>query len=100
MLPRNRRGGWRIGCELSTLIEMTPLEKFWPETFHYAKKHSPYYRELFRHFKKLPRLEELQTTDKKTLSERNPDFLSVPRERIAEIVTTSGTTGKPLLWMM
>jgi phenylacetate-CoA ligase len=38
--------------------------------------------------------------DKKTLSERNLDFLCVPRERIVEIVTTSGTTGEPLLWML
>ncbi len=31
------------------------------------------------------------------MSKRNLDFLCVPRERIAEIVTTSGTTGKPLV---
>ena len=80
---------------------MTPaLEKFWPETFRYAKKHSPFYRKLFRGVKGVPALEELPTVDKKVLSERNVDFLCVPRERIAEIVTTSGTTGKPLLWML
>ncbi len=72
----------------------------WPETFRYAKKHSPFYRELFRGLKGVPRLEDLPTADKTILSKRNLDFLCVPRPRIAEIVTTSGTTGKPLLWML
>ncbi|MGZ4961244.1 MAG: phenylacetate--CoA ligase family protein [Limisphaerales bacterium] len=80
---------------------MTPVfEKNWPETFRYAKSHSPFYRELFRGVKGVPRLETLPTVDKQVLSKRNLDFLCVPRERIAEIVTTSGTTGKPLLWML
>ena len=80
---------------------MTPaFEKFWPETFRYAKKHSPFYRERFRGLKGVPCLEELPTVDKTVLSERNLDFLCVPRQRIAEIITTSGTTGKPLLWML
>jgi phenylacetate-CoA ligase len=80
---------------------MTPaLKKFWPETFRYAKKHSPFYRQLFHRFKNVPPLEELPTVDKSVLSKRNLDFLCVPRERIVEIVTTSGTTGKPLLWML
>jgi phenylacetate-CoA ligase len=48
----------------------------------------------------VPTLESLPTLDKQILSERNLDFLCVPRERIIEIVTTSGTTGKPLLWML
>jgi phenylacetate-CoA ligase len=40
------------------------------------------------------------TVDKHVLSERNLDFLCVPRERVVEIVTTSGSTGEPLLWML
>ncbi|HEY4983578.1 MAG TPA: AMP-binding protein [Verrucomicrobiae bacterium] len=80
---------------------MTPaFEKYWPETFRHAKTHSPFYRELFRGVNGVPRLENLPTVDKQILSERNLEFLCVPRERIAEIVTTSGTTGKPLLWML
>ncbi len=78
----------------------TSLEAFWPETFRYAKKHSPFYREWFRGLKGVPALRDLPTVDKKILSERNLDFLSVPRARIAEIVTTSGTTGRPLFWML
>jgi phenylacetate-CoA ligase len=76
------------------------LANHWPETFRYAKKKSPFYREQFRGIKGVPRLEELPTVDKTVLSKRNLDFLCVPRQRIAEIVSTSGTTGKPLLWML
>ncbi|MGH7976034.1 MAG: phenylacetate--CoA ligase family protein [Limisphaerales bacterium] len=80
---------------------MTPaLEKFWPETFRYAKKNSPFYRRLFRNVKGVPPLNGLPTVDKIVLSKRNLDFLCVPRDRVVEIVTTSGTTGKPLLWML
>ncbi len=80
---------------------MTPaLAKHWPETFRYAKTHSPFYRAQFRGLKSIPHLEDLPTVDKAVLSIRNADFLCVPRQRIAEIVTTSGTTGKPLLWML
>src|SRR5215475_8760009 len=76
------------------------FEGLWSQTFRYAAEHSPFYREKFHGMKDLPELESLPTVDKQLLSERNLDFLCVPRERIIEIVTTSGTTGKPLLWML
>jgi phenylacetate-CoA ligase len=76
---------------------MTPnLEK----TLRYAAEHSPFYRELFRELKGIPRFEDVPTVDKAVLSQRNLDFLCVPRERVVEIVTTSGTTGQSLLWML
>lgn len=74
--------------------------QLWAETFRYAAEHSPFYRELFRGAKDVPRLESVPTVDKRVVSERNLDFLCVPRERVVEIVTTSGTTGQPLLWML
>jgi phenylacetate-CoA ligase len=76
------------------------FEDLWSQTFRYAAEHSPFYREKFRGIKNVPALESLPTVDKQVLSERNLDFLCVPRERIIEMVTTSGTTGKPLLWML
>ncbi|MBI3880954.1 MAG: AMP-binding protein [Verrucomicrobia bacterium] len=76
------------------------LEQLWAATFRHAKEHSPFYRELFRGMNPVPRLEDVPTVDKRVLSERNLDFLCVPRERIVEIVTTSGTTGQPLVWML
>ncbi len=76
------------------------VEELWAETFRYAAEHSPFYRELFRGAKGVPALDSVPTVDKRVVSERNLDFLCVPRERIVEIVTTSGTTGQPLLRML
>ena len=75
-------------------------EQLWDETFRYAKEHSPFYHERFRGVDAAPPLGEVRTVDKDILSARNLDFLCVPRERVVEIVTTSGTTGQPLLWML
>jgi phenylacetate-CoA ligase len=78
----------------------TGFQQAWEATYRHAALHSPYYRELFRGATGVPRLEEVPTVDKTVLSERNLDFLCVPRERVVEIVTTSGTTGRPLFWML
>lgn len=76
------------------------FEQLWVETLHHAKMHAPFYREALRGVSVPAPLTHAPVLDKKTLSERNLDFLCVPRERIVEIVTTSGTTGEPLLWML
>ena len=76
------------------------FQRLWRAAFARAKQHSPYYRQLFRRMKAVPPLDEVPTVDKAVLSARNLDFLCVPRERLVEIVTTSGTTGQPLLWML
>jgi phenylacetate-CoA ligase len=76
------------------------FDQLWAETFRHAKMNSSYFRESLRGLGGTPALSQLPLLDKKTLAERNLDFLCVPRERIAEIVTTSGTTGEPLLWML
>jgi phenylacetate-CoA ligase len=76
------------------------FEQSWTETFRYAAERSPYYRELFGHGKGVPPLQQVPPIDKQLLSERNLDFLCVPREQVVEIVTTSGTTGHPLVWML
>ncbi|MBE0545161.1 MAG: AMP-binding protein [Verrucomicrobia bacterium] len=76
------------------------FDQLWVETFHHAAAHSPFYRELFRETRDVPPLETVPTVDKRVLSERNLDFLCVSRTRVVEIVTTSGTTGQPLLWML
>jgi phenylacetate-CoA ligase len=78
----------------------TDFQRAWEATYRQAARHSPYYRELFRGATEVPRLSDVPTVDKTVLSERNLDFLCVPRERVVEIVTTSGTMGKPLLWML
>ena len=76
------------------------FDQLWAETFRHAKMNAPFYRESLRGLNGTPALSEVPLLDKRTLSECNLDFLCVPRERITEIVTTSGTTGEPLLWML
>src|SRR4026209_2546000 len=76
------------------------IEHLWAESFRYAAEYSPFYRELFRGQNSVPALEGVPPVDKQTLSARNLDFLCVPREHVVEIVTTSGTTGHPLFWML
>jgi phenylacetate-CoA ligase len=74
--------------------------ELWAGTFHHAAEHSPYYRGVFRGRTSAPEFNTVPLVDKPTLSARHQDFLCVPRERVVEIVTTSGTTGQPLLWML
>lgn len=70
------------------------------ETIHYAVKHAPFYQKHFSNHS----LEELNWesfrslpfTTKEDLSQNNRDFLCVPPNQIAEYVTTSGTSGKPV----
>jgi phenylacetate-CoA ligase len=81
-------------------IHTTGFEQAWETTWRYATRHSPYYRERFGHSTSALPICEVPPVDKTVLSERNLDFLCVPRERVVEIVTTSGTMGQPLLWMM
>lgn len=77
-----------------------PFEHLWAEAFHYAAAHSPYYRDQFRRMQGVPPLETVPLVDKQILSARLQDFLCVPREQVVEIVTTSGSTGQPLRWML
>ena len=69
----------------------------------YLNEHSPFYRELFtRHaidlstIKTPADLSSLPTTSKEDLQRRNEDFLCVPREKIIEYASTSGTLGSPV----
>lgn len=70
------------------------FEQRWQATLRSAAERSPYYRGLLQPGQPVP------TVDKEILSARNLDFLCVPRDDVVEIVTTSGTTGRPLLWML
>jgi phenylacetate-CoA ligase len=76
------------------------LYRKWESAFLYARMNSPFYRKALCGLSGTPAISQVPLLDKKTLSERNLDFLCVPREQVVEIVTTSGTTGNPLLWML
>jgi len=93
--------------ELSAEDIVTIQERSWADTFSYAVSRSPFYREHFRQAgvraDRPPLLSELNVippVDKATLSEKNDSFLCVPRRKVIDIVTTSGTTGKPLVTML
>ena len=77
------------------------------DTLHYAFDCSPFYREHFARAGLSPHeqipLDEIvriPAIDKAVVSEHTEQFLCVPRERIVDIVTTSGTTGQPLVWQL
>lgn len=73
------------------------------ETLDYLAKKSPYYRRLFdehgidpkliTHVDQLPRL---PFTTKADLQRHNDEFLCVPRDKVVDYVTTSGTLGDPV----
>jgi len=73
------------------------------EQLAYLKTYSPYYQKLFNDhhidIDKIEKLEDLRHipfTDKKDLQMHNWDFLCVPKEKIIDYITTSGTLGDPV----
>jgi phenylacetate-CoA ligase len=71
------------------------------EHIEYCRRHSPFYRRRLARRRlsfrggALAALRALPATTKRDLEECNDEFLAVPRTRIADIVLSSGTTGKP-----
>lgn len=73
------------------------------EAFTYITLHSPFYKRLLSQVKnKVAGLESweafqaLPTTSKDDIQKNNWDFFCVPRNRIIEYTSTSGTMGKPV----
>src|SRR6186713_1179786 len=82
-----------------SLIREQPLQ----ELLQYLSHHSPFYRELFalhavdiKTIQTPGDLSTLPVTSKEDLQRRNEDFLCVPREKIIEYASTSGTLGSPV----
>jgi phenylacetate-CoA ligase len=94
--------------EPATIDQLRAMqEAAWAATWRHAAVASPFYREHFRRAglspDRPPRLDDLGAippVDKRDLSERNDDLLCVPRGKVIDAVTTSGTTGRPLVLMM
>jgi phenylacetate-CoA ligase len=66
---------------------------------HYAVKQSPFYQRQLSDAPEQLSPENFRTlpfTTKEDLSQNNRDFLCVPSDQVAEYVTTSGTSGKPV----
>ncbi len=95
-------------------IEKQPLEvikKFQEtqmmNTLDYLNSQSPYYKRLFanekidvRKIKTLENLSYIPLTEKQDLQKFNTDFICVPREKIVDYITTSGTLGDPVTFAM
>ncbi len=75
------------------------------EAIKYLNENSPYYKRLFSEnnidISKINTIESLQNipfTEKNDLQRYNDDFLCVPKEKIVDYITTSGTTGEPVVF--
>lgn len=73
------------------------------ELIKYVGEKSPYYRRVFRNYKISPSdinsledLGKLPVTTKEDLQKYNDDFFCVPKSKIIDFVTTSGTLGEPV----
>ena len=78
-------------------------EKKLQEAVAYLNQHSPFYKELFtkagfntKGIRTIEDLSVLPVTIKEDLQQRNDDFLCVPRNKIIEYSSTSGTLGSPV----
>lgn len=70
------------------------------QLYAYVKQHSPFYQHHFSGFgdqlKTYDEFRKLPFTGKMDLSVNNPAFRCIENREIAEIVTTSGTSGEPV----
>jgi phenylacetate-CoA ligase len=78
-------------------------EKKLQEAVSYLNEHSPFYKKLFTqarfNVKGIRNIEDLlaiPVTIKENLQQHNDDFLCVPRNKIIEYSSTSGTLGSPV----
>ncbi|MCF1190210.1 AMP-binding protein [Mangrovimonas sp. AS39] len=77
------------------------------ELLPYLKEHSTYYQRLFagqnidiEQIKTLEDLAKIPVTSKDDLQRYNDDFLCVPKNKIIDYVTTSGTLGDPVTFAL
>lgn len=73
------------------------------EALEYLAEHSPFYMRMFRDngidistIRTINDLTKLPFTEKRDLQLYNDDFLCVPKEKIVDYITTSGTLGDPV----
>ena len=75
------------------------------EQLLYLQTNSPYYKRFFKAnnidididtINSIKYLEQIPLTSKDTFHTHNNDFLCVPKNKIAEYTSTSGTTGSPV----
>lgn len=77
------------------------------EMLAYIAKHSTYYSRVFNNFgvdvgsiRGIDDLPLLPVTTKDELQKYNDEFICVPREKVIDMITTSGTLGDPVTFAM
>ncbi len=77
------------------------------KTIAYVAEHSPFYKRMFAQtgidpnsIKTIDDLKKLPVTTKTDLQTHNDEFLCVSRREVVDIVTTSGTMGDPVTFML
>ncbi|MFD2822407.1 phenylacetate--CoA ligase family protein [Lacinutrix iliipiscaria] len=77
------------------------------ELLTYLNQHSTYYKRVFTEhhidintIKSIEDLTKIPTTTKDQLQQYNDDFLCVPKNKIIDYVTTSGTLGDPVTFAL
>lgn len=82
-------------------------EKKLPELIEYLINNSKFYSSLFNEnnidqseIKTLEDLHKIPVTTKVDLQDRNEDFLCVPKNKIIDYITTSGTLGDPVTFAL
>jgi len=92
---------------LSTAEIEAVQETAWQKTFRHVAAASPFYREHFRQAGLSPArplplrdIARIPAIDKTVVSNNSAAFLCVPPKQVVDIVTTSGSTGQPLVWQL
>lgn len=82
-------------------------EKLLQQQVAYISEHSNYYRKIFQQnginpgeLKTLEDLQKIPVTTKDDLQNFNTDFICVPKTKIIDYVTTSGTLGDPVTFVL
>ncbi|MFZ4522885.1 MAG: phenylacetate--CoA ligase family protein [Bacteroidales bacterium] len=94
--------------ERASLSEIADYQNLKLQTaLEYLKARSPFYSKLIsshqidiRKIKTISDLVHIPVTTKDDLQQRNEDFLCVPKTKIIDYITTSGTLGDPVTFAM
>jgi phenylacetate-CoA ligase len=94
--------------ERSTVGEIKKFQEIkLQEQLRYLKENSKFYSGHFQRYgidtgriRTLGDLENIPPTTKDDLQQRNDDFICVPKQKIIDYITTSGTSGDPVTFVM
>jgi len=99
---------YKLDIDINKLESIKPMQdRLLNATISYAAKKSRYYRTKFeelgichQEITSIKEIEKLPITTKADIQQDNWSFLCVDRNNIAEVVATTGTTGKPVFFAL